>query len=207
MNFRKLETPTIEAPEAYPAHPTLVRVAPPVNLRRIDHQGNRYYYHVTPNGSHNVCSQLYPSSTTIAAHFMGNSDGLNRFYGDHASYLDAQKYVINRAKYGTFLHVATAETLHRIMVEEESSTQLAVSDLHAAFLQYAQAHQLGYEWVAHNWENIVKDLVSFCLFFHEMQVKPLLIEASEINTEAGYAGTCDLLAWVLVGETLQIRQA
>jgi hypothetical protein len=148
----------------------LALVSPSYKLYRMDSRGGRYYYTLDQS----LSAKFYPSITHILGKTLPPSDGLMRWKAN-MGIDEAEKYMEERAEYGTAFHVS-AETLMRYRSIDFNSIQVRQ------------------EWE----EDIRKDLLSLATFIRDHNVTPLAIEIM-LKSENGFACTIDLVCKMDIG--------
>jgi len=148
----------------------LALVSPSYRLHRMDSNGGRYYYTLDEN----LSAKFYPSITHLIGKTLPMSEGLIRWKAN-MGVDEAERYMEERAEYGTALHVA-AEELFRYRSIDFNSIQIRP------------------EWQ----EDIRKDLLSLAAFIRDHNVTPLAIEVM-LKSEMGFACTVDLVCKMDVG--------
>lgn len=172
----------------------------PVNVMRVNYQGDRYYCHkvAAEEGQPAGVSDFYPSVTTITRHGKTTGQELFKWYADNG-WDNVQKTIWYKRRFGTFLHLTQAELSAKMMAAGDNQVDLAVGDLRNAFVNYAQASGLPQEWIHQYWDLLCKGLISWRLFCIMYEVEFLLIEKTLLNTNHGYAGTVDYVLNILDG--------
>lgn len=151
---------------------------PPYKVWQINSKGHRYYYRYDDDGK----PEFFPSVTTILSQTLPKSpfllDWMMKLGKD-----EAERYMNERASYGTFMHAAFEELLiNRVYDLDSLKTNLRdyieVNRLPSDFIYYA--------------DELKKDILAFAQFVKDYDVKPLAVEISLVHPVHRYAGMIDL---------------
>jgi hypothetical protein len=151
----------------------------PETLYRLDAQNYRYYYRYE-NGE----PVFYTSVTTMIKNSLPTSPHLIQWLivkgGDNG-----KDEAMERASYGTFLHVQCGELL--------MSGTYDLDKLKEKLVPFLVAEGLPADRV--KWEGeLKKDVLAFAQFMIEKNIKPLAIEICLWHPTDGYAGALDIVA-------------
>jgi len=149
----------------------------PDMLYRLDSKNHRYYYRFEDDEP-----VFYTSVTTLIRNTLPTSPFLIKWMvgkGDKG-YEEA----LERAFYGTFLHMQCAE----LMINGKYN----LDDLSQKLDKFAtqEGMQVKKEW----YDELRKDTIAFAQFIIDRNVKPLAIEICLWHPDDGYAGALDLVA-------------
>jgi len=155
---------------------------PAYRLFRINTPKGRYYY--TFENDEPV---LYMGVTTMLGMVIPKAEGLIKWIAD-MGYEESRRYMMERAYYGTLLHIQIADFL--------INGSYTFSDVPSIVDAYIEKEGI----VANRDQYIVdiqKDMLAFCQFAYDYKVKPIAIEIMLVHPD-GYSGTIDLIAYMEV---------
>lgn len=152
-------------------------IEPTYKVWQLNSKGHRYYY-TYEDGT----PAFYPSVTTILRQTMPTNPFLIKWTAD-MGYGEAQKYMQERADYGTFMHaqfekLIIAGTYDLDELPTELETYIARKRLPLDFMRYA--------------DDLKKDVLAFAQFVIDYDVKPLAVEIALVHPTYNYAGMIDL---------------
>jgi hypothetical protein len=120
--------------------------------------------------------------TTLIKNTLPTPPSLIKWIADRGQE-DSQSEALERANYGTFLHLCCAE----LMMKGKFDLEKLQNKLTAYILQNEIVQTKG--WL----EDLKKDILAFAQFIIDYNVKPLAIEICLYHPEDGYAGAIDLV--------------
>jgi hypothetical protein len=165
----------------------------PEKTYRIDNQGQRLYARMVGDELRAV-----PSVTTILRE-MPTPRHLIEWYCTFPTYEDAQKYVAERAEYGTFMHILFKQLLMGETLVFDA-THLADSfELHCNSLGVQCKH---FDFKQHG-KDLKQDLYAFVLWCSDYNVKPLAMEYIVFGEK--YAGAADLVCKMTISKDKTIN--
>lgn len=153
-------------------------VEPSYKIWQLNSGGNRYYYRYSEDNE----PEFYPSVTTILHNTLPKSPFLVNWIASKGME-EAEKYMNERAAYGTFMHAA----FEKLII----SGTYDLDGLKADLKEYIEKNKLPENFIFHV-DELKKDVLAFAQFCIDYQVKPLAVEVSLIHPENKYAGTIDL---------------
>ena len=153
-------------------------VEPNYEIWQLNSGGNRYYYRYNEDNE----PEFYPSVTTILHNTLPKSPFLVNWIANKGTE-EAEKYMNERAAYGTFMHAA----FEKLII----SGFYDLDNLKADLKEYIEENKLPENFIFHANE-LKKDVLAFAQFCIDYQVKPLAVEVSLVHPENKYAGTIDL---------------
>ena len=194
----------IEDVEIYPENMDLPYLHPIVQAKRINYQGNRFYYYIIQGPEGLVVSPLFPSVTTMTKDGRRQNWALNKWYAEQG-WEGSLKILNDKRAYGTFDHIAKAELSAKVLESGSQSADFAVSDLRLAFDSYRKDLGLPMTWGYEFFDKLCRSLQSWRRFFMLFDVEPILIEKTlfhfdEDNPQNNYAGTLDLAFYATMGD-------
>lgn len=158
----------------------------PETVYRLDSSGHRYYYTFDEDGE----PRFYVSVTTLIKQTLPTSPSLVKWIAD-MGYEESQRYAMERAHYGTFMHSQIAELLIARCYNLDT-----IRDRLKLFIE---SEQLPSDFIGYA-DDIKKDILAFAQFMKDTDLKPLAIELVLTNPEDGYAGAIDLAAELTIEE-------
>lgn len=150
----------------------------PEPIYRMDSKGYRYYYRFDEKGE----PQFYTSVTTMIKNTLPTSTHLINWKVEKGAN-DAEREMLERATYGTFLHTVCGTLL---MTGRYNLDDLQ-KELDAFCLTEKITPKPG--WV----DDLKKDVLAFAQFMIDKNVKPLAVEVILYHPKDGYAGALDLV--------------
>lgn len=158
----------------------------PETVYRLDSSGHRYYYTFDEDGE----PRFYVSVTTLIKQTLPTSPSLVKWIAD-MGYEESQRYAIERAHYGTFMHSQIAELL--------IARSYNLDTIRDRLKLFIESEQLPSDFMGYA-DDIKKDILAFAQFMKDTDLKPLAIELVLTNPEDGYAGAIDLAAELTIEE-------
>lgn len=166
-------TVTIETVHAGWIDPSLPA---PQALRRVDGQGQRFYYTAGDD------VKVYPSVTSIIRATMPMPSHLLKWWCD-LGFKEAKEILSTKAAYGTLYHILCGELLQKGSFDLDSVQERITAYVLAEGITFAT------DW----WDlELQRDLLAFAQFCAEKDVRPLAIEVPLLSEKLGYAGAIDL---------------
>lgn len=168
-------------------------IEPPYKVYQLNSKGYRYYYRMNENGE----PEFYPSVTTILSKVMPKSPHLIKWIADKG--LDeAEKYKMERASYGTFMH----GVFLRLLIAREYDLDKLKDEL----AMFAESERLGANFIYYA-DDLKKDVLAFAAWVMDYDVRPMAVEIPLVHPEKGYAGMLDLPCTMLdkIGGKNRIR--
>jgi hypothetical protein len=161
---------------------------------RIDNQGERLYARKTDDNE----LKVVPSVSTILRN-LPTSPHLLKWYGNEfPDYEAAQEYVMQRAEYGTFMHMMFKEILLGNVLMFNAAM------LGESFAEYLKS--IGKKSDAFNLievgQDLKQDLWAFVQFCNTYKVKPLAIEYIVFGDK--YGGAIDLICKMTITKTRKV---
>jgi hypothetical protein len=153
---------------------------------RLDSSGHRYYYTFDEDGE----PRFYVSVTTLIKQTLPTSPSLVKWIAD-MGYEESQRYAMERAHYGTFMHSQIAELL--------IARSYNLDTIRDRLKLFIESEQLPSDFMGYA-DDIKKDILAFAQFMKDTDLKPLAIELVLTNPEDGYAGAIDLAAELTIEE-------
>lgn len=151
----------------------------PEVLYRLDSSGHRYYYRFEKEEP-----VFYTSVTTMIKNTLPTSPHLIKWLIDKGGE-NGKDEAMERAAYGTFLHMQCAELLISGTYDLDK-----LSGLLTIFLEKEGMPADRIKWT----EELKKDILAFAQFIIDRKVKPLAIELCLWHPDHGFAGAIDLVA-------------
>jgi hypothetical protein len=183
-------------------------------MYRFNQAGHRYYFSIKePANSffnHDELVTFYPSVTTIIENTTPMSFGLKKILADSGSIKEYNKFMNEKADYGTLLHILITEYLRSGDTPE--SREFEFGSVEEYKLNYIKEHNISYEtnfWT----ESLKKDMASLIAFIHEHEVVPIAIEVTGTYVDTvedtqgnvignhRFAGSIDLICEMSIEET------
>lgn len=158
----------------------------PEPVYRLDSNGHRYYYTFDEDGE----PQFFVSVTTFIKQTMPTSPQLIKWIAD-MGYEESQRYALERAAYGTFMHSQIAELL--------ISHTYDLDGLKERLKLYIESEKLPADFIGYA-DDLKKDVLAFAQFAKDYKLRPLAIELVLTNPRDGYAGAIDLCAEITIEE-------
>lgn len=156
-------------------------------LYRADYDGGRHYYKVTDSGL-----VFFDSWTSVIDRMLGYDVGLVTWIAG-MGWEASQKYMKERAHYGTILHILIGEFLKNGRMDIERGVSF-----HAT--SYAMTEKLDTA-LTNSWlGDLRRDLLSFVQFVHEKELTPIAVEMPLALDEWSIAGTIDLVCTLKFGQ-------
>jgi hypothetical protein len=150
----------------------------PKPLYRLDHSKGRYYYEFIDDKP-----VMYQSVTTLISRSLPTSPQLINWKVSMGA-KDADKHTSERAHYGTFMHICFGELA--------INKTINLDTIQGKMAEYAHKHNLYYDWVIDNVEDIKRDILAFVQWLIDYRVKILAVELVLAHPD-GYAGAIDLV--------------
>ena len=158
----------------------------PETVYRLDSSGHRYYYTFDEDGE----PRFFVSVTTLIKQTLPTSPSLVKWIAD-MGYEESQRYAMERAHYGTFMHSQIAELL--------IARSYNLDTIRDRLKLFIESEQLPSDFMGYA-DDIKKDILAFAQFMNDTDLKPLAIELVLTNPEDGYAGAIDLAAELTIEE-------
>lgn len=154
---------------------------PAYRLYRINTPKGRYYY--TFDGE----PVLYIGVTSMLAMVIPKAEGLIKWIAD-MGYEESRRYMMERAYYGTLLHIEIANFLisKKYLFDNVPSTV-------TAYIEKDNLTVNAEQWMT----DLQKDMLAFCQFAYDYKVKPIAIEIMLVHPD-GYSGTIDMICYMEV---------
>lgn len=152
--------------------------AQPEPLYRLDSNNHRYYYRFDKDGE----PQFFTSVTTMIKNTLPTSPHLIKWIADMGAE-ESKEFALERADYGTFLHIQCGELLINGTYDLDSLSQKL--DIFGT----KEKITIKKGWV----EDLKKDVLAFAQFMIDTNCKPLAIEICLSHPTDGYAGAIDLV--------------
>lgn len=153
-------------------------IEPPYKLFQLNTKGHRFYYTHSEDGE----VLMFPSVTTILAETLPASPWLISWIASKGEEA-AERYKLERAAYGTFMHSQFEELL--------INRGYDLDGLRARLAEYIEREQLPSSFINYEYE-LKKDVLAFAQFVIDYDIKPYAVEVALVNKEDGYAGCIDL---------------
>lgn len=150
----------------------------PEPLYRLDSNNHRYYYRFDKDGE----PQFFTSVTTMIKNTLPTSPHLIKWIADMGAE-ESKEFALERADYGTFLHIQCSELLINGTYDLDSlSPKLDI---------FGTKEKITVKkgWV----EDFKKDVLAFAQFMIDTNFKPLAIEICLYHPYDGYAGAIDIV--------------
>lgn len=161
---------------------------------RIDNQGERLYARKLDDGS----LKIVPSVSTILRQ-MPTDQHLIKWYCGFSDYEAAQKYVGQRAEYGTFMHILFKDILlGNALVFNSAVLGESFAEHLKSIGKSPDEFDLGK--VGHDLKQDLFAFVQFCITY---KVKPLAIEYIAFGEQ--YAGAIDLVCKMTMKKTRKVE--
>ena len=168
--------------------------------RRVTVRGHRFYYSVDLEDLDWDEIQFFKSTTTVGKFIPREmAKGLERWRGSLGNE-EADRYMDDRALYGTLLHILFAEYLRRVQMHGRGAALLYQEEVVSAAKSYADGFGLGLGWVRANIIELQKDLIALHTFVNVYDFEPYLIEKTIFHGGQKYAGTIDIFGKMWFGE-------
>jgi hypothetical protein len=173
---------SISEVEQYLQADSLTVLFSPRQARRINFDGDRYYYwrEDQGDGEKPFVSPFYPSVTTVTKQGSRTGIGLLKWYASKG-WDEARRELWFARSFGTLLHIIQAELSAKMMEHGNNAVDLDVLTLREGFEQYRRALDLPVSWAEKNWIRLCKALSSWRVFCIEYNVQFLLIEKNGIS--------------------------
>lgn len=152
--------------------------AQPEPLYRLDSNNHRYYYRFDKDGE----PQFFTSVTTMIKNTLPTSPFLIKWIADMGAE-ESKEFALERADYGTFLHIQCGELLINGTYDLDSLSQKL--DIFGT----KEKITIKKGWV----EDLKKDVLAFAQFMIDTNFKPLAIEICLYHPTDGYAGAIDIV--------------
>jgi hypothetical protein len=160
-----------------------VLIEKPYKVWQINSNGHRYYYRYDERGN----PVFYPSVTTILTQTMPKSKYLIEWIAEKGIE-ESERYKMERAAYGTFMHGQFEELLIK--------KQYNLDSLKERLKFYIELQRLPSDFIIHA-DELKKDLLSFAQFVIDFDVRPIAIEITLVHKHYKYAGMVDLVCSML----------
>jgi len=162
-------------------------ILPSYNLYQLNSPGgNRLYYAEIPTQTGTRLS-FYAGVTTLLGMTVKEADSL-AIWRENIGRQEAERYMNERAKYGSLLH-----TIYTRLVIDN---MFDLDQLYMLTKTYCEKNDMEFR---EDWSyDLQKDVTAFARFLKEYDVQPVMIEAPMKSDIFGFAGTCDLLAWITI---------
>jgi hypothetical protein len=164
--------------------------------KRINVNGQRFYYYTTGEAPEIEVHGFYPSATTVINQVGTDNNGLLRWYAEKPNFSTAMQQLKESAHYGTFLHICCARLLEKIMIMGMPGIGLAAGDVHAALVRYGEALGYGPKFAMDHWHQLQQDIIGFSSFLIHFDARPIFVEKTIFGD--GYAVTADAMLNVAV---------
>lgn len=152
-------------------------IEPSYRVFQLNSKGHRYYYKYDDYGE----PVFYPSVTTILAQTLPKSPFLVSWIADKGEE-EAERYKMERAAYGTFMHAQFEELLINRTYDLDS--------LKGKLKEYIDEKQLAADFVYYA-DELKKDVLAFAQFVLDYDVRPLAVEIALVSDINHYAGMID----------------
>jgi len=152
-------------------------VEPSYKVYQLNSKGHRYYYRFNDEGE----VEFYPSVTTILSQTLPKSPFLLKWIANKGIE-EADRYKMERAAYGTFMHAQFEQLL--------IARRYNLDSLKSALADYIEAHGLPSDFI-HYADDLKKDMLAFAQFVVDYDVRPLAVEVALVHPELGFAGMID----------------
>lgn len=153
-------------------------IEPPYKIFQLNSKGHRYYYRFDDNNN----PEFFPSVTTILSQTMPNNPFLTKWVAS-MGYDEAERYKLERASYGTFMH----SQFERLLIEKTYD----LDSLNLELKKYIEANRLPIDFINYA-DELKKDMLAFARFVLDYDVKPLAVEIALVHPTYKYAGMLDL---------------
>ena len=160
----------------------------PEKTYRIDNQGQRLYARMVGDELRAV-----PSVTTILRE-MPTPRHLIEWYCSFPTYEAAQRYVAERAEYGTFMHILFKQLLMGDVLQFDANQLAGSFQMHCESIGADCAH---FDFKQHG-KDLRQDLYAFVKWCADFKVKPLAMEYIVFGEK--YAGAADLVCKMTISK-------
>ena len=154
-------------------------IEPAYRVYQLNSKNHRYYYRYNTEGN----PEFYPSVTTVLRETMPKSAYLEEWKLSKGKE-EAERYMAERADYGTFMHIQFGELL--------ITRKYDLDGLKGKLKDYIEAKNLPMDFI-YNADDLKKDVLAFAQFIIDYDVKPLAIEIALVHPQKHYAGMIDLV--------------
>lgn len=150
--------------------------------------GNRLYYAHIPTDT-GMRTEFYAGVTTLLGMTVKEAESL-AIWRENMGRQEAERYMNERAAYGSLMH----SVYTRLLIDD----MFNLDELPIITKAYCENNEIPYlkTWA----RELQKDVTAFSRFLKEYDVIPLCIEAPMKSDTYGFAGTCDLFAWITIEE-------
>lgn len=152
-------------------------IEPPYKVYQLNSRGHRYYYRYDENGD----PEFYPSVTTLLSQTLPKSPHLVQWMASKGVD-EAERYMNERAMYGTFMHAA----FERLLINRAYD----LDGLKDELLEYMHVHRLPDDFIFYA-DDLKKDVLAFAQFVKDYDVRPLAVEIALVHPCYNYAGMID----------------
>lgn len=159
----------------------------PDKVYRLDAKGKRYYYTFDENDK----PVFYLSTTSFIHASLPTSPQLIEWIANKG-YEESQKYMNERADYGTFLHIE----LSKLLINKSYDLD-GVEEKLAKYIQDNNLKDINFD----NWSSdIKKDILAYAAWMIEYDVKPLAVELILVDNDMKIGGAIDLACELTIEE-------
>jgi hypothetical protein len=152
----------------------------PMPLFRIDNNGHRNYYSVSPEGE----ITMYTGVTTMISKTLPTSPYLIDWKVDLGKE-ESEKVTKEKSDYGTFMHIQCSE----LMIARKYDLDLVDERLPDYLIECGHPVSLAKRWS----DDMKSDILAFARFVLDHNVVPIAVEIT-LASKKGYAGTLDIVA-------------
>lgn len=152
-------------------------IEPSYKVYQLNSKGHRYYYRYNDYGE----PEFYPSVTTILAQTLPTSPYLINWIASKGID-ESERYKMERAAYGTFMHAAFEELLINRTYDLDA--------LKDKLKDYIERNRLPEDFIYYA-DELKKDVLSFAQFVIDYDVRPLAVEIALVHPLYHYAGMID----------------
>lgn len=161
---------------------------PTRKLYRLNgYAAGRYYYCLNEMGE----PQFFISVTNMISQTLPTPEALTKWIAG-LGYDQSKAYALERADYGTFMHILFT----KLLIEKTLDMDSIDDELIQYLQEQGQPRTLFTEWI----DELKKDVLAFAQFLKDYKVKPLAIELILASEEGGYAGAIDLICEMTIEE-------
>lgn len=153
-------------------------VEPAYKVYQLNSKGHRYYYRKDEKGY----PEFFPSVTTIIDQTLPKAQHLIEWIANKGLE-EAERYKMERASYGTFMHAQ----FERLLIERMYNLDTLKDELKS----YIEANRLPDNFIYHA-DDLKRDILSFAQFVMDYDVRPIAVEIALVHPEKKYAGMIDL---------------
>ena len=158
----------------------------PIALYRLDGAGLRNYYTYTPpNGTLPAFVKFYISVTSLIKATTPTSPYLIDWMKKQGENADVIMY--NRADYGTMMHIE----FEKVLIELINGGFYDLDEVCATVIDYVQCNDVKDADINQWTEDLKQDILGFCKFIFDYNVRPLAIEMALKSDALGVGGAID----------------